>query len=238
MLTITKLKRFLNVESSDTSTDDLLQDCIYGAIAEMDSLTNRILEFRSHIVYLSNEQCCNKLILPEGPISAITSVKHLSDAAYTNILNDPDTCSDSLIFDYRTIQFIKNYSFPIGMRKLLIEYDAGYQVADEWKDTKAYVIGNLVIYNNNIYKCKENHVSAVTFDIAKWNELDVPQVPADLEKAIKYIAAREFYESPAGNDLFMKASMNIGGQSSSGFSVKDIQPYIEGIAEKYMRVNA
>ena len=38
----------------------------------------------------------------------------------------------------------------------------------EWEASTDYVVGNLVLYNNKLYKCSTKHTSEATFDVAMW----------------------------------------------------------------------
>ncbi|KXK56253.1 MAG: hypothetical protein UZ05_CHB002000266 [Chlorobi bacterium OLB5] len=218
MLTLTKFKRFLGVDSSNTDKDVVYQEFINDAIGEAERTTNRVLKFNTVKVHL-NGNGTDTLILPEWPVYRVTKLQYFNGSDFVDIINSPDTIANSIrIINGYKIKFIKSYSFQCGVENIYLEFEAGYQFADEWVTGHAYLVGNNVVYNSQLYKCITAHTSG-TFDVTKWELLTVELIPTDLEKAVKYNAAMIFYESPAGSGWFMKNSSNTGGQSSDGFTI-------------------
>lgn len=43
----------------------------------------------------------------------------------------------------------------------------------DWSVGATYLVKDVVIYNNLIYRCKTNHTSTSTFDLTKWDLIDV-----------------------------------------------------------------
>ena len=39
---------------------------------------------------------------------------------------------------------------------------------DDWAEDTSYIVGNIVIYDNGLYKCIEKHISGASFDSHKW----------------------------------------------------------------------
>jgi hypothetical protein len=226
MLTLAKFKAFLEIDAANTSKDDVLQSFIDDAIGEANRATDRKLQYQSHQVYLDGYGD-NTLNLPQRPIVSVTSIKYYDGNEYTDL-------GATVIITGGYQIMLTDKIFPCGKKNILIEFNAGYLWADEWIISHAYVIGDKVIYNNNLYICNTNNNDAV-FTIAKWDLAPAEIVPADLEKAIKYMAAAEWYESPAGKEWFMKASENVGSQVNTSWVKKDID--VSAVLNSYRNKN-
>ena len=50
---------------------------------------------------------------------------------------------------------------------ILNAYEEGANI-DDWSEDTSYIIGNIVIFDNGLYKCIEKHISGGTFDKTKW----------------------------------------------------------------------
>ena len=218
MITLAKFKRFLAILDSNTTKDVELQEFIDDAIGEADRIANRKLEYGSHVVYVEGN-CKNYMFLNQGPVHAISEIKVWDGEDYTDdLFTDSDTVANSIIYPGGfKVQLLKGYTFSGSLK---ITFTAGYRYADKWAASKAYLVGNLVLYNGTLYECATAHTSATTFAVgSNWTELNVETPPADLEKAVKFNAAVIFYESPVGEGWFMKNSSNTGGQSQDGFTI-------------------
>jgi hypothetical protein len=239
MLTLTKFKRFLDIPEDRTEKDTLLQEFIADAIGEANRVSNRVLEFSEHTVYLDGTGT-NEIDLTEAPVNEITELKYWNGEDYVDLPDSGDTLEDIVIYPGGfKIQLRNNYMFYKGVLNIMVSFTSGYRWADEWRENTAYAEENIVIYNDVLYKCITAHTSSDTFDITKWEALDAELIPQDLEKAIKYNAALLFYESPAGKNLFAKSSENLGGASSKGtnYSFEEMRQYYMKTYEQYRKEN-
>ncbi len=216
MITLTQIKQFLNISPDESSKDDLLNNFISNAVNEMNSLCSRILEFSSLTEIISGNGGIT-LVLENYPAVSIDRIDVLLDDTWSNLFNLPDTFSDSAILlkEVGIIKLLKSYTFPKGERNIRVSYTSGYKCADDWKPGVSYPVGVLVKYNGSIYKCIEEHSSEEVFDDTKWELDPAKPVPVDLSKAVMYLAAKQFYESPAGKNMFMKSSESYGDKQTS-----------------------
>lgn len=239
MLTLTKFKRFLEIPDDRTEKDAVLRDYIEDAIGEANRVSCRTLEYSEHTVYLDGNGS-EELELPEGPIYNVSELKFWNGEDYTDLLEPGDTLEDHLLYTGGfKIKLKSGYRFYKGVLNIMLTYSAGYKWADEWQQSKAYFIGNNVMYNTQLYECTADHNSASLFEADMWSVLSVETTPADFEKAIKYNAALIFYESPAGKNLMAKSSENMGGTSSKGtsYNFESMREYYTKTYEAYRKFN-
>lgn len=238
MITINDFKQFLEIDPANTSKDDLLQECISGAVAEINSLTNRLLDSgsRQEIFDGNGTQFA---FLKDFPVSQITVLQVRTSDGFTDIIKAPDTIDDSLtLIDGGKLCLLKGYTFPLGESNILAVYEAGYISADDWKQNTKYFVGDYTVYLNILYRCLTEHVAGITFeiDIVNWQQLTIKPTPADLKKAVRYLAARNFYDSPSGKNIFLKRSENFGGAYSKSIVYDGLE--IEHIINRYKKPNA
>lgn len=215
MITLTQLKSFLSISLSETSKDALLEGFINDATSELNSLCSRKLDYMSHTEIINGTGGIT-LVLNNYPVSEVEKIEILNGDVWENLFVSPDTFSNSAILlkEVGIIKLLKSYTFPKGERNISVNYSAGYKWADEWKAGTAYEIDDSVRYNNSIYKCIEAHTSGIVFDDTKWVLDPAKAVPELLRKAVKYLAVKQFYESPAGKNLFMKTSESFGDKQT------------------------
>ena len=75
--------------------------------------------------------------------------------------------NDNYIFLGEDGSSIENPTLKIPL-SLLKTFLGGTEI-NEWVASTAYVIGDIVINSNNLYKCKTAHTSGETFDIVNWD---------------------------------------------------------------------
>jgi phosphoglycerol transferase MdoB-like AlkP superfamily enzyme len=92
-----------------------------------------------------------------------------------------------------------------------------------------------VNFDNNIYECITEHISGSEFNNLFWFRLDSKAAPADLQKAMKYLASRQFYESAAGKNLLTVKTESTGGLVSKNIIYREIE--IEHIINSYKKPN-
>jgi hypothetical protein len=235
MLTLTEFKRFLAIDLTNTSKDDLLQDCICSAVKEMGALTNRRLEDGQSEETLDGNGSVFAY-LNQYPVTEITKLQVRSNDGFSDIIKEPDTIRDIvLLLSAGKICLLKNYIFPEGESNILIAYRAGYMTADDWSENTKYKIGAIVRYQNLFYRCIQQHESGGEFNPEYWEALNSEAVSADLKKAVKYLAAKTFYDSPEGKNLLMKKSESSGGAFSKSVVYENLE--IEHIINRYKKPN-
>lgn len=55
----------------------------------------------------------------------------------------------------------------IAGNEIFNTFDTGVNIS-EWKSNQSYAKGNIVIYNNSLFRCLENHISQDIFEDSKW----------------------------------------------------------------------
>lgn len=239
MLTLQKLKRFLEIPDERTEKDELLAEFINDSIGEANRVSGRMLEFSEHTVYIDGTGT-DVIELGDAPVYNVTELKYWNGEDYTELLEAGDTIEDTVMYPGGFKIKLKNaYIFYRGVLNIMVGYSAGYKWADEWQTETAYLEGNNVIYNNQLYLCSTAHTSSSVFEPGNWNAESIETVPADLEKALKYNAAVLFYESPAGKNLLARTSENIGGASSKGtsYDFEAMREYYSKTYEAYRKIN-
>lgn len=235
MLTLNKLKSFLAIAPDNISKDDLLNACISAAVDELNGLVNRRLDFSVHTECISGSGT-KFAYLKNYPVTKVTSIKIINGADEEYIIKPPDTISDSLmIFDGGIIFLRKQYVFTCGDMNILAEYESGYDTAEPWQPEFQYLSGDKVFYLNGIYVCKTGHTSAREFESDYWVLTTAVPAPTDLQKAVEYLAARIFYDSPAGKNMFAHRSESTAGAAAGNTVYKDID--IERIVNSYRKAN-
>lgn len=235
MLTLTEFKRFLAIDITNTSKDDLLQDCISSAVKEMEALTNRRLD-DCDLEETFDGKGSVFAYLSQYPVTEITKLQVSSNDGFTDLIKAPDTISDTvLLLNAGKICLLKNYVFPECESSILAAYRAGYMTADDWTENTKYKVGVVVRYQNLFYRCIQQHESGDAFKPEYWEALNSEAVPADLKKAVKYLAARTFYDSPEGKNLLMKKSESTGGAISKSVVYENLE--IEHIINRYKKPN-
>ncbi|HEY3251259.1 MAG TPA: carbohydrate-binding protein [Ignavibacteria bacterium] len=232
MLTLIQIKSFLSISQSESSKDNLLKGFIADAVSELNSLCNRRLDWSEQTEILSGSGGTT-LVLENYPVSKVSSIEILK-GTWENLFTPPDTFDTSAILlrEIGIIKLLKSYLFPKGESNIRVSYGAGYKGADDWAPNVNYAIGDYSRYNDAIYKCITAHTSGTTFDSSKWEPDSAKAVPESLAKALKHLAAKQFYESPAGKNLFMKSSESI---SSKQTDFKDID--ISAIVHSFRSTN-
>ena len=174
------------------------------------------------------------LVLENYPASAVSKVEIFKGESWDDIFTPPDTFSGCalLLKEVGIIKLMRSYEFPKGEQNIRVTYSAGYKFADEWEPNRHFSAGNTARYNNIIYTCTEDHTSVTVFDETKWEADPAKAVPESLAKAILHLSAKQFYESPAGKNLFMKSSENISDKQTN---YKDID--IERIIHTFRNMN-
>jgi hypothetical protein len=235
MITLNKLKSFLEISPKNTTKDELLADCIRGATAELCGLVNRELQRKSHLETF-NGNGCKFGYLKNYPVASVSTLQISAPEGFSDLLVPPDTISDSLlIFDAGIIFLKKGYTFPAGEMNIYVEYESGYTPVDNWAPDTRYNVGDVVIYNGKLFECVMEHISDAEFHKEYWSETKLAAVPADIEKAVKYLAAKQFYDSPAGKNLLMKKAESTTAAYSKSIVYRDIE--IEVIINKYRKLN-
>jgi hypothetical protein len=238
MITLSDFKKFLEIDPANTSKDDLLQECITSAVNEINSLTNRLLDsgLRREVFDGNGTQFA---FLKDFPVSQITNLQARTPDGFTDIIKTPDTINDSLnLIDGGKLCLLKGYIFPLGESNILAEYEAGYISADDWKPNTKYLEGVYVVYINILYRCLNDHISGGTFESESdyWQQLTIKPAPADLKKAVRYLAAKNFYDSPSGKNIFLKRSESFPGAYSKSIVYEGLE--IEHIINRYKKPNA
>ena len=235
MITLNKLKSFLEISPRNTTKDELLADCILGATAELCGLVNRELLRKSNCETI-NGSGSKFGYLKNYPVASVSTLQISGPEGFSDLLAPPDTINDSLlIFDAGIIFLKKVYTFPAGEKNIYVEYESGYTPVDDWAPDTRYNVGEIVIYSGTLFECVMEHISEAEFRKEYWSETKVATVPADLEKAVKYLAAKQFYDSPAGKNLLMKKSESTTAAFSKSIVYRDIE--IESIINKYKKLN-
>lgn len=237
MITVANLKSFLGVTVADKDT--LLQECIDDAHGEANRTSGRELEYSEHTIYIDGSGS-DIIQLSEAPIVEVTELKYWNGEDYVDLLDAGDTIADNIVYlGGFSVKLKGGYIFYKGVLNIMVTFTAGYRYADLWQASKAYLLGNYVIYNGSLYVCSTAHTSGVAFDASKWTAKTVEVVPNDLEKAVKYNASIIFYESPAGKNLLAKTSENMGGQASkgSGYDFEKMREYYMKTYEAYRKIN-
>jgi hypothetical protein len=93
MLTLTKFKLFMDITEDRTEKDTLLQEFIADAIGEANRVSNRVLEFSEHTVYLDGTGT-NEIDLTEAPVNEITELKYWNGEDYVDLPDSGDTLED------------------------------------------------------------------------------------------------------------------------------------------------
>lgn len=239
MLTLTKFKRFLEIPEERIEKDTVLQEFIDDAAGEANRISGRTLEFSEHTIYLDGTGS-EELDLTESPVYNVTELKYWNGEDYVELLDPDDTLEDMVVYlGGFKIKLKEGYRFYKGVLNIMVTYSAGYKWADDWKVDSAYFIGNIVMYNDQLYECTTDHTAMLPFYEPHWDLLSVETTPKDLEKAIKYNAALIFYESPAGKNLLAKSSENLGGASSKGtnYDFENMREYYTKTYESYRITN-
>jgi len=214
MLSLRQYKQFLNISLTDTSQDEILQEFIDDATAEACTFCGRNLDYANHKIYLDGSDN-DTLVLPDYPIVKINSLQYYDENEFVDLIAAPDTIAETVnMFDNGIIKLLKSYIFFSGSGNIYVDYDAGYSPDDTWVSGTQYPVGSIVIYQGIIYKCISQQGSTVNFNSANWEVIGSALPPADLVRAIKYIAAKQYMDSPAGKSRFKKISENSGGSGS------------------------
>jgi hypothetical protein len=233
MITLNQLKSFLSISLTETSLDILLKSFIDSSISELNTLCARIFDHSSYTEIYSGSGGTT-LVLNNYPVTTVTKIEFYDGESWIDIFRSPDTISDSalLLKEVGIIKLLRYYEFPKGEQNIRVLYAAGYKYADGWEPGRHYSISDTARYNNIIYTCNEDHTSVPLFDESKWDADPAKAVPESLAKAVMYIAAKQFYESPAGKNIFMKSSEQTGDRQ---VNFKDID--IERIIHTYRNTN-
>lgn len=234
MLTLKKLKQFLNIPDSKTEKDEILLLCINSAIDEANNITNRILNYAGHneirdgfsndIMYLENY-----------PIEKVSGMEELVGSEWVDILSIIDDTTLYINCDEGYVRLLGGLVFTQGKRNIRIKYTAGFVSGDPWQPAHVYNAGDYAVYNWKLYKCKTSHTSGTDFEIVYWELATERQCPKDLEKAITYIAADHYLKSLAGESRFNVSSETIGSSSSESRTYKDID--VTKILNSYRNIN-
>jgi len=233
MITLNQLKSFLSISITETSKDFLLTGFIKTAASEINTLCSRIFD---HNVYteIYSGAGGTALVLNNYPVTSVNKAEIYDGESWTDLFNPPDSFSSCalLLKEIGIIKLLRSYTFPKGEQNIRVVYNAGYKFADVWEAGKHYSVSDTSRYNNNIYNCIEDHTSGTVFDETKWLADAAKAVPESLAKAVLHLAAKQFYESPAGKNLFMKSSEQTGDKQTN---YKDID--IERIIHTYRNTN-
>lgn len=135
--------------------------------------------------YLDNDNDINSIILPQ----TIPSKEVLTINVGGIILQSQNY---ELNPDNKTLTF--NVSIPRGEiievtvanNQVINEFDMGANIY-AWKSHQSYGKDNVVIYENVLYQCLQNHISNETFEQSKWKLIagyikDILQYPINIEK--------------------------------------------------------
>lgn len=236
MITLNSFKRFLDISADNTSKDKLLNDCISSAVGELNCMVNRELDYKLHKETINGSG--NKFgYLANFPVISINVLQESTAEGLTDIVLPPDNVKEiTVLFDAGIIFLKKGYIFPHGEKNIYVEYESGFAAADAWEANIKYYVNELRVFNNIVYICIEEHIAGDSFDRDKWEEYAGKPAPADIEKAVKYLAAKIFYESPAGKSIFMKRSEGTGGNVPKSIVYKE--PDLERIINSYKKLNS
>lgn len=233
MITLNQIKFFLAINPNEASKDTLLEGFIADSVSELNALTRRMLDFRQH-VEISDGIGGITITLDNYPVSEVTLIEVLNGNNWVNIFNPPDNITDSAIVikEYGFVKLLKSYLFPKGERNVRVTYKAGYKGADKWRAGVSYAVKDMARYNDSIYKCITAHTSGAEFDESKWDLDPAKAVPESLANAVLKLTAKQFYESPAGKNIFMKSSESITQKQTD---YKDID--ISAVVNNYRNTN-
>lgn len=74
-------------------------------------------------------------------------------------------------------------------------------MSDQYSASRTYDVGDICIYDNNLYKCVTVVETAETFDQAKWNKTSFAALHADQEKKISENTQSLTYELPLAGSV-------------------------------------
>ena len=154
-LSLLKSTSFLNITSSDY--DDELKNLLTTATADADNFCNRTFEQTTYTNKLftrnKSRRNDNKFLLPESPVSSITSMSFwdTSDEQYEVENADYYLLVDELWIQYPKLGEESNASysiFPHGVNYIKITYIAGYDTTDWYslEITEAFEVPNDLEY--------------------------------------------------------------------------------------------
>jgi hypothetical protein len=149
------------------------------------------------------------VFLQNYPVHTIISVEVYNkngDYTYSSLFDDTAANSTVINSEIGELILTKGYTFTSG-QKIKITYTAGYVSGDEWVTNREYIVNDYIRYNNRVYKCMISHTSGIFTDdlnAGKWELAEETLAPEDIQNAVLYLAAKLYYESPAGKNYFMK----------------------------------
>jgi hypothetical protein len=234
MLTLNKLKQFLNIPESKTEKDEILLTCISNAVDEANNITNRILNFAGHIE-IKDGYANDIMYLENYPVEKIEELQELVNGGWTDILSIIDDTTLFINSDEGYIRLLGGVVFTEGKQNIRVKYNAGFVSGDDWIPQHIYNADDYAVYNGKLFKCKTSHTSGEEFEIIYWELATEIQCPKALEKAITYLAADQYLKSLAGESRFNISAETISGSSSEARSYKDID--ISKILNSYRNIN-
>jgi len=210
MITLNQLKQFLKIDLAAASQDTLLADFRSRAISEFNTMCNRSFEYGTCIEDIIGNGN-DSVYLPNYPVHSITAIEVYNkngDYTYVTLFDGSDTAANSTVINSEIGELIvtKGYAFTSD-QKIKVTYTAGYVSGDDWITNHGYVSNDYVRFNNRVYKCKTSHTSGTFTDdlnAGKWELALETLAPEDIQNAVLYLAAKFYYESPAGKNYFMK----------------------------------
>lgn len=240
----------------ELDNNELIEDCINEAIGIAETETNQKLIYDEYTINITGNGN-NYVYLPAKYIYEITAIKvynklgayawdDIFESGYglydgTGITGIVLEESTGLVSSEYKLTLKQGYVFTFGAG-IKITFKGGYVSADNWITATSYLVDDYVRYNNKTYVCLIAHTSddfATDLTALKWELATEITAPKDLQNAVKYQAAFQYAESPAGMGWFAKTSNNVGGQSSEGFSigVNEMRDYINKIFSKHRLMN-
>lgn len=145
MITLNEFTYYLGITYPDPMPEELkslLRQCILASVEEMNKFTNRYLAIlnpdtlqmltESRTEYYDGNGNTD-LYLNTYPVILIEDdsevIKYLKDdnTGWENLIIPPDTISNTVvIMENGRIKLLKNYTFPKGIKNIMITYEAGY----------------------------------------------------------------------------------------------------------------
>lgn len=243
MITLTELKLFLGIESSENDT--LLNGCINSAIAILNSECNRKFERKEYTEYYYDNMTYEKLYLRNTPIVSLTSVQYYDGEEYTNLFSSPDTLQTS--FEVRDAYLYGRLGYNFYSKDIKVVYEGGYKFIQN-AGTVTITAGSTALTGTNttfttdaaagdfiIIGGEKIEIESITTNTAlvlsspineDYNaaEFVITTLPEDIRQAIIDLASEKYYNSGQGLSLLVKESesMNSGASSSTNYKTLDM----------------
>lgn len=255
-MTLAEIRKYLQLQDTDTVHDELLSSFIDATVTEIETRCNRSLCFGQYVTTIINNVSHNTITIPVTPVHSVSEIRYFDGEQYSDLFDDAVSnhirimsdigmvkLNDGLSVRNLDLQVVHESGYKFKHCVGTISIDAGSLNVDGVGTlfTTELAVGDKIVVNGvtrvvatitdntnmTINQSLESNVSGATYVVNNF--------PDDLRNVAVKIASYMFLESPHAENFLHRSSGNFNLNSGAGDVYKDLN--VSNVIRKYTYLN-